>query len=157
MKTWPDFGLGACLAASDCWLTMIFSLFELFVQIHWAGWTITVPVQIPGQGILDSLPSIQLSVSPSSAVTAPFLLNFFTSLSLSLQQVFTKYLTLLMLALNACPIRCSGLGGWPFCKKKRMLLSLNYYAEHATANRAPVHTSYTGEADTGSSTLAKKT
>ena len=97
MKTWPDFGLGACLAASDCWLTMIFSLFELFVQIHWAGWTITVPVQIPGQGILDSLPSIHLSVSPSSAVTAPFLLNFFTSLSLS-SATFYKIFDLV----NAC-------------------------------------------------------
>ena len=65
----------------------------------------------PGPGPLDTFHQ-SISVSPHPPLSPLPFCPTFSHLSLSLQLVFTKYLTSLMPPLNASPIRCSGLSGY---------------------------------------------
>ena len=86
MKIWPDFGLEhAHQYLTVGWqCSSLSSLWRSSIPLEWLDGPLQLQSKFQDEGILDELPSVPLCVSPSNAVTARFLLNFFTSLFLSL-------------------------------------------------------------------------
>ena len=121
MKIWPDFGLEhahqyltvgwQCSSSSSLcrssnpleWLDHYSSSLNSRTKASWTNF------------------HQSLSVSLHPMLSPPAFCSTFShlSFSLSLQRLFRKYLTLLMLALNASSIRCSGLSGRSYFAKTR--------------------------------------